>query len=477
MITSIKARLGYAVALALFSLGSSVQAQLPSALDAEAIPSLVSTSAPTTLPMRLKAGADWRANWIEAVQWGGRMGYIDSDGRLQVTLRYDTRTPWVTLAEDVQDFQLLDWRVAVLKTDGSLWIAQGELNAPLRKIDTDVAAFQLTLTRTGILRRDGTFRIYEWGFEPYTVAENVRAFQTTFDRKTAIVDQAGALWVHEGGVVSGESFQKVADHVEAFQLERDWVAYTEDGHLMVAKGSLEHPLKFARVADGVTDFEGEVSVTFGGDFDSELHLAAVNAGGQLAFTQGAQPAQLKSALKSQGGSPVRSVQWAGGGLAVTGRDGSVQLTRRTSDGLDEFKALPAADGFCFNAEGAVLQRVGTKLMQTEPLRPRDTATRPLREGESLTAVPLKSMEGGELPKAAPLNVDESTALVNENGIGPMALSSMRPAHTRRPVSLPASVGKQMGALVFAANIDLRSEDNGGLRLESIAAGPERAGAQ
>src|SRR5262249_11031541 len=157
-----------------------------------------------------------------------------------------------------------------------LMISDGPLNQPLRPVDTGVEAFQMTSTKVGILRANGEFRVKEGGLRgPVTFATGVKAFQVTSDYRTGILGSDSSFWLAQGNLTNAVAgvFQKIADDVDSFQLEREWVAYTQRGHLFVGRAELYAPLTFTPVASQVADFETEVAVDFSTeDFAGTLHV-------------------------------------------------------------------------------------------------------------------------------------------------------------------------------------------------------------
>jgi hypothetical protein len=306
----------------------------------------------------------WRKTWSEAPYWGGRSGYVDGQGVLRVKLHYvpdgSPGAAWVVVAKDVADFQLMDWRIAVRKTDGSLWFASGPLSEPLVKIDDQVAAYQMTLINIGTLSTRGAFRVSEGG-RARTVANGVKAFHMQHSGRMGVLGNDGGLWLFEGGRPQGDAFRPVAADVKSFQLEREWVSYIEEGpqsRLMVAKSeSLWRELpSFVPVARGVVDFEGELSVETRDGFPSRLHLAAVTQVGTLIYGEAADPAKFViSAVGGSTGSGVREVRWAGNQLAVLDQGKNLSIAAMTGDcQLQKFQNYGHAEGFRLTPERALM---------------------------------------------------------------------------------------------------------------------------
>lgn len=161
---------------------------------------------------------------------------------------------WTRVADDVAAFELVPSRVGVLHRDGTLRVADETNLHELLPVDSHVARFQLAGHRIGTLHADGTFRLAEWGTEPATRAQGVKAMQVLVDR-VGLLGFDGVLWIQDG--TGDDVFHKVADHVRTFQLEREWVAYlSESGTLRVGSGTTAN-MAFVEHAQGVTDFEME----------------------------------------------------------------------------------------------------------------------------------------------------------------------------------------------------------------------------
>jgi hypothetical protein len=389
---------------------------------------------------------DWRVGWEETARWGGRLGYVDKAGTLWVQLRYQPEAPWVPVAAEVAQFQLLDWRLAVLKRDGTLWLGEGPLNAPLVHIDAEVSAFQLTLTRVGMLRKDGTFRVKEWGGEPTSVATGVHAFQVLDDR-VAVLGVDGTLWMQRGGTVHG--FVPLATGVDAFQMEREWVAYRQDARLMVARDDDDSEslidLAFQEVAAETANFEMEVTVTFNETFDSRMHLAVVDAQGQLWLDEAAVPEQLALSPVDLGGvGPLARVQWAGGQLAALGLDGTLTVAQLDeTGGLVNAQAVVGVKDFRLGPEGTLLlsSKAGRVSLIHQQLLDEKGGWQTMRDEAELSSLIMPGAQGAA---GRSFDLAGEKALAREKGGRPVeaaagvGLSSLRPAFTRQPVMRPGT---------------------------------------
>lgn len=364
------------------------------------------------------ADADgWRARWQEVPRWGGRVGYVDAKHDLQVRLVYDEGSPWVTVAHDVRDFQLLDWRLAIRKRDDSLWVIEGPLNGPMKKVADRVAAYQLTLNRLGLLAADGTFSVAEWGHEPAPLATGVKAFQVN-SRRMGILGFDGSFWLHQPG--PEDTFEQIAKGVESFQLERDYVAYAQGGQLFVARAGFNEELVFKPQADAARDFAMEVTVEIGKPTPPKVHLAVVDAAGALLVGEGDETAiPLKRVTTVV---PVREVHWAGRQLAAIGVDDKLQLAPLDDEGrLGGLREVGVVAGIRMAPEATLVAGREGSLSLARSVTPAAEAASP--EANAIRAQPFALRS--ELVPAGALSYD---------------ISSLRPPATRRMVTAAALSG-------------------------------------
>jgi hypothetical protein len=362
------------------------------------------------------------------------------------------------VAKDVADFQLMDWRIAVRKLDGSLWFASGALNEPLKKIDEDVAAYQMTLIDVGTLNTEGAFR-YSTGGPARTIATGVKSFQMQHTGRIGVLGNDGNLWLFEGGRPDGSAFKQVAAKVKSFQLEREWVGYLEEGpeaRLMVAKGEhvWRNALSFSPVASGVEDFEGEITVEMKDGFPSRLHVAAVGKGGAILYGDAAEPAQI--AFVSVG-SGAKEVHWAGNQLAVLDHGGNLRIASFTNERqFQGFQNYGHAEGFRLTPERALL--VARTPNEVSIVNPR-MVEEPTPAGQEKSASAKLDKDGKPLPKN--LRVDgldlgsERYLVDGKNGERTFAatfeLSSIRPSYQRRAITAPGTSKGELPPLSFSPN--------------------------
>lgn len=387
----------------------------------------------------------WRKTWRESPQWGGRMGYVDQNGNLRVTLRYDPSTPWVIVAKGVKDFQLLDWRLTVLKEDGRLLFSEGELNSPFREIDKDVTAFQMTLTRVGSLHADGTLVVKEEGFQARTVAKGVQSFQITFDGHFGVLGFDGSLYLQHGTTVTPESASLLAKDVTAFQIEREWVSYVQragsGNRLLVGKEQSDDPFHkvgpFEEVATNVDDFEAQVEVAFAGPEmrNSRLHVAALN-NGQLKLYDGTKPALTEKAAPNPGHA-LAKVSWSGAQLACLGTKGELSVSSIDEDGPREFQQLGKVADYRISGQGAALVALdggSLKLIEIAAVPApvvRDDAS--MEEKAAAIAKQVKAARTAIFDLQGQRDLVTRPELARKGGA--IGLSSMRPEYTRRPVGI------------------------------------------
>lgn len=381
------------------------------------------------------------AQQSEDPQWGGRLAFVDADGDLWARSRHSDG-PSIRIARDVQDFQMLDWSLAVLKRDGTLWLGEGALTEPLKQIDVGVAAFQLTLTRVGILRKDGTFRLAEPGFDPEDIATGVRSFQVS-NHHVAVLGFDGTLWMHRGGVV--DRLDRIAEGVASFQIDREWLAYVTQGggRLMLSKTDFGKPFKFVEFARGVADFEMEIFVEMSETFPSRMHLAAVTAGRALLYGEGGSAAL--TAQRVTGVTGASRVHWADGQLGVGDSRGGLYLAhvaeqeagQRT---LGAFEYLGVAGAWRLTAEHDLLLHRGAgrwNVVDSRLAPPATGRAGPLASAAALAAAP-RADSASERPAALSAKSAAAPVVVD--------VSSLRPWFTRRPMAMStSSAGTKLAA--------------------------------
>lgn len=387
------------------------------------------------IPVVDAAVTHWQQDqWNEVFQPGGRIGYVDSNGNLKVRANSDTNAPWVAVAQKVKDFQLRDTRIAVRQSDGRLQVWDGSLHQMRGQvIDTDAAAYQLGVSRVGILHSDGTFLVASWG-APTPVAFNVRAFQVLPDR-IGILGFDGSFWVQEG--LSTEKFHKIADDVINFQMDQEWVAYLDRSdtttRLMLGRGQIAG-IKFVKQATNVEDFEMEV---WQDDVEHNEHRV------RLAYSDGTtvysgighlEPMIMHKDFfnhfdnKPVPGMRAQKVHWSGGKI-VSEESGAVNIDVISQDGeLRVSVATGQAEDVRWNSEGAVLtlERNGHLRLCCDKRGGSDIIT--------------SVMIDGKVPPGRKPNFE---------------ISSQHPAFSRRPVAMPEEIAKEtrVQAVVFVGELE------------------------
>lgn len=371
------------------------------------------------------AAAPQLKQWREVFQPGGLIGYVDANGYLKVRAHADPVAPWITLAKNVKDFQLTDTRIAVRQNDGTLRIGDGPLdNMRWEVIDTEAAAYQLGVSRVGILHRDGTFLVTDWG-TPIIVATGVRAFQVLPDR-VGILGLDGSFWVQEG--LSTEKFHKIADKTLAFQMDHEWIAYIQvtdsSTRLMLGRGQVAG-MQFSEQAVNVTDFEMEVWVDASNRYEHRVRLAHVSGANIIAGS-----GHLERKIKDEGfynhldmkevpGMQAKNVHWAGGRIIAEDEYGTVTVAEMSKDGtLGASIVTGKKEDIRWNSEGAVLVRQSDRHLLFHP-KPVD--------GESEASVLVIGMEGPDSRLA-------------QTGEVQIELSSRRPTFVRRPMTMKEEIG-------------------------------------
>jgi hypothetical protein len=348
---------------------------------------------------------------------GSRIGYVDANGNLRV--KEATSSDWMTLASQVADVQLAPDRIAVLKSDRTLWLGEQELTNPLTKVDDRVAAFQLTANLLGILREDGTYLVKEGASEPRVAAYGVKAFHL-LKLMMAILGFDGTLWLQYGGGIEG--FHKIAAGVGRFQLEEEWLAYTQDGRLML--GYIWDGFNFKEVAQNVADFEMEVAGNFDPAYPTRVHLAVLDGAGTVQWGTGDTPQLSLSAVAAP---MTRRIAWSAGRLALHGVDGRLRVTGLASaQALRPLQELGRVEAFRLGAEGTLL------------VLPPEAETRGSLLLMEAPATPYPPTQAGDIIPSGDFDPSRAEQLTtNLRGIGGppvFGLSSRVPAFTKRPVA-------------------------------------------
>jgi hypothetical protein len=266
-----------------------------------------------------------------------RVAYLDGDGTLWAhanALNAWARTnklddsPWLPVASSVQSFQMSPYDLVILKRSGELLWQQGDLSTNFTHIDRDVVTFQASGRRVGLLTSNGTFKVSTISGSPTVLATGVRRFHIAIDR-IALLDGTDALWTSRASAPG--KFDRVSDHVQEFQIDREWLAFKRNGGLFLGRAKDDAggaPYEISQV--GRTEGDFEIQAEGHADFRStRLRLAFVEANGAIRVgTVGhldskpiySAPSPLWSGLSLRG---ARGVTWAESTLFVTTGDGLV----------------------------------------------------------------------------------------------------------------------------------------------------------
>lgn len=190
--------------------------------------------------------------------WKDRIALLDSQGRLflhdgRFNAAEDSVRDWILFAENVSDFKITDKRAAILDASGNIFV--NETNQPTGWIRQaqNVRAFSISNQRVGYLTHNGELYVKEGSLESKWIPliNNVSAFQLN-ENRIAITDSQGNLFVNEGEVRA--EWQQVAEHVRAFQLTNLRVGILDaENNLLVKEGNLR--AKWVPLAKDVPSFQ------------------------------------------------------------------------------------------------------------------------------------------------------------------------------------------------------------------------------
>lgn len=158
-----------------------------------------------------------------------------ADGRVWVL---EPSGEWSSVAEQAQDFQITATRLGILKQDGSLHVQSGDWTGQWDVQVAGVKTFSLSANRIGALGENGELFVLEGDLNnPWLlVARDVLAFQL-LDTRIAYVDAQKNLIVQEG--TFDTEWKLLGENVNSFQLSGVRVAYlTTAGELWVNHGNL-----------------------------------------------------------------------------------------------------------------------------------------------------------------------------------------------------------------------------------------------
>ncbi|WP_394618663.1 glycoside hydrolase family 19 protein [Lentzea sp. JNUCC 0626] len=198
------------------------------------------------------------ADWVEQERGvkkfqldSDRIAVLKTDGSLLVK-QGDLAPGWFTVNPDsVTDFQIRDGRIAF--TEGEdLYVTEGDLGGELVHQDAKVKKFQIDGDRIGVLTPDGKLLVKEGDLGPGWIeisGNGVTDFQLEDDR--VAYTEGDHLWAQEGELDAPSIDQETG--VKKFQLEGDRVGVLKtDGELLVKGGDLEPG--WAQITPSATDF-------------------------------------------------------------------------------------------------------------------------------------------------------------------------------------------------------------------------------
>jgi murein DD-endopeptidase MepM/ murein hydrolase activator NlpD len=175
--------------------------------------------------------------------WGERIVILDAQGKLfardgRYTGTEDSVLNWNLIATEVLDVQATDQRIGILKSDGGVYVLEGDLDGNWSLQAENVRAFSISDTRIGFLDNNGNLFVQQGDLrdEWKRLASGVAAFQLN-DNRIAITDSQGSLFVNEGDL--NTEWQPMAENVRAFQLSNVRLGILDSqGRLMVKEGNL-----------------------------------------------------------------------------------------------------------------------------------------------------------------------------------------------------------------------------------------------
>lgn len=190
--------------------------------------------------------------------WGDRIVLLDGRGNLfardgQYTAPEDSVLNWVMISTGVLEVQITDRRIAILKSDGNLYVTEGGLDGDWSLQAKNIHTYSVSDHRIGILHANGELWVKQGALESEwkLAASGVAAFQLN-DNRIAMTDSQGSLFVNEGDLSS--EWMPMAENVKAFQLTNLRLGIIDsEGRLMVKEGNLR--AKWISMAEQVSTFQ------------------------------------------------------------------------------------------------------------------------------------------------------------------------------------------------------------------------------
>jgi hypothetical protein len=138
---------------------------------------------------------------------------------------------------DVAQFALTSTRVGMLTADGTAYVNEGGLDAPLVNENTDIERIALSGNRIGVVTKAGVALVKEGGLHAGWVTEQVNVKQIVLDGdRIGILRTDGTAWVKEGTLHAG--WVEQASGVEQIALAGNRIGVlTKDGLARVKEGA------------------------------------------------------------------------------------------------------------------------------------------------------------------------------------------------------------------------------------------------
>ncbi|GAB4195934.1 MAG: hypothetical protein OHK0022_13000 [Roseiflexaceae bacterium] len=173
-----------------------------------------------------------------------RIGIVTESSKILKVKEGSLNAGWVDQFINVADFQFTGNRIGILTDDGVVRVKEGGLNADWVIEYSNVKKFQIIGDRIGVLTRDGILLVKEGGLSAGWVEEyrNVQDFQLEGNRIGMIInfnanESTGTLYVKEGALNAG--WYNQYDNVVNFQLEGNRIGVLlKDKTLLVKEGTL-----------------------------------------------------------------------------------------------------------------------------------------------------------------------------------------------------------------------------------------------
>jgi hypothetical protein len=211
-------------------------------------------------------------NVVYAVMTGDRIGVIRTDGVLYVK-EGNLYEGWTYLLDDAVAAYMSGYRIGVLQSDGDFWVKEGALNANWSLVAEDVVQAALGGTRIAVVGSDGLLRVKEGALnEGWTYQRGDAVSVSVSHNRVGVVVTNGDFVVKEGNLYQGWTIVENGVTSGVVTDNRIGVLKT-DGLLKVKQGGL---------SEGWTNQEGNVaSFTL-----SDTHVGVVFINGVYSLKEG-----------------------------------------------------------------------------------------------------------------------------------------------------------------------------------------------